>query len=326
MQFPPLLTVMHRQTIAILGILLTTLFVGFSAWAAPPPSGPRISMRAPAQIPRISELARHLISAGEDQQWEFAAITLDVLLDAYTRELQTAADDSASTRERRAKLARWQRATQGLISQIQDARTRLGQGAPFSLYVDLRHQVLIIVEGQAIVVSGPRSGGEKEISAPVVQHYCALNDCSFLQTQGTAEKEAESEVAGNWALDQRMRPAYEIGDQLRCEFDTLADRNRKAQLCSQLGAELERLVEALRMAISQGHTIDWERLAISPPNTAPRSSVIVNEEGAYLQIELQLLSRAERHDWQNMLDWLRQRLNGHVGQLVISETGHYLSD
>jgi len=317
---------MHRQTIAILSILLTTLFVGFPAWAAPPATGPRISMRAPAQVPQISELARYLISAGEDQQWEFAAITLDVLLDAYTHELQTSAADRASTPARRAKLARWQRATQGLIAQLQGARTRLGQGAPFSLYVDLRHQVLIIVEGQAIVVSGPRSGTEKEISAPVVQHYCAFNDCSFLQTEVAVEKETEPEVAGNWALDQRMRPAYEIGDALRCEFDTLADRNRKAQLCSQLGIELQRLVEALRRAISQGHEIDWERLAISPPNTGSGSSVIVNEEGAYLQIELQLLSRAERHDWQNMLDWLKQRLDGNVVQLVISRTGHYLSD
>lgn len=317
---------MHRQTIASLGILLTTLFVGFSAWAAPPATGPRISMRSPAQVPKISELARHLTSAGVDQQWEFAAITLDVLLDAYTRELQTSADDRASTPARRVKLARWQRATQGLIGQLQGARTRLGQGAPFSLYVDLRHQVLIIIEGQAIVVSGPRSGTEKEISAPVVQQYCAFNDCSFLQTEVAAEKVTEPKVTGNWTLDKRMRPAYEIGDALRCEFDTLADRNRKAQVCSQLGVELQRLVESLRQATSQGHALDWERLAILPPNAGTRSSVIVNEEGAYLQIELQLLSRAERHDWQNMLDWLRQKLDGYVGQLVISQTGRYLSD
>jgi hypothetical protein len=322
----PFSTVMHRQTIAVLGILLTTLLVGFAARAEPSSKGPRISMRAPAQIPKISELARHLISAGEDQQWEFAAITLDVLLDAYTRELQTSADDGASTPARRAKLARWQRATQGLISQLQGARTRLGQGAPFSLYVDLRHQVLIIVEGQAIVVSGPRSGAEKEISAPVVQHYCAFNDCSFLETEVAAEAEAKSAVAGNWALDQRMRPTYEIGDELRCEFDTLAGRNRKAQLCQQLSVELQRLVESLRQAISQGHTIDWERLSILPPNAGARSSVVVNEEGAYLQIELQLLSRAEKHEWQNMLDWLRRKIDGSAGQLVIYRTGHYLSD
>jgi hypothetical protein len=317
---------MHRPTIASLGVVLTTLFVGFSAWAAPAATGPRISMRAPAPVPKISALARHVISAGEYQQWEFAAVTLDVLLEAYTRELQASADDRASTPARRAKLARWQHATQGLIGQLEGARSRLNEGAPFSLYVDRRHQVLIVVAGQAIVVSGPRSGTEKDISAPVVQRYCAFNDCSFLGAEVTAEKVAEPKVTGSWALDARMRPAYEIGDELRCEFDTLAERNRKAQVCEQLSVELRRLEQGLRLATSQGHAIQWERLVIAPPRGGAWASVIVNEEGAYLQIELQLLSKAERHDWENTLDWLRQRLNGQVGRLVISRTGHYLSD
>lgn len=313
---------MHGRFSMIHGALLATLFAGVTL-GSPPSPGSRIPSKTELQPPPLSVLARHLASTEPDQQWEFAAITLDVLLDIYARELQMSAHDKASTQARRAKLARWQHATQGLIGQIQDARTKLGQGAQFSIYVDTRHQILIIIEGQAVVVSGPRAGVLEEIAAPVLEQYCAYNDCSILQTSSTLQTPTDPKTKGTWVFHQRMRPAYEIGNELRCEFDNLADRSRKAQLCDQLADELLQLAKALQDAANEGYIIDWEMLAASPPNAERNTHLVVNREGAYLQTELQLLSRVTVNDWQDVLDWLQHRHQHSHRQLIIVRTERF---
>ena len=306
------------------GILLIAAIALMPAWAAPPP-GPRITTPTRVQPPPLSVLARHLTTADHDRQWEFAAITLDVLLDAYTNELLTSAGEKASTPARRAKLARWQRATQGLIDQIELARLKLAQGARFSLYVDPRHQILIVVEGQTVLVSGPRGSADDRISDPVLRQFCAYHDCSILRTTQVVEAEPEPGLAGIWVLSQRARPAYQLGDDLRCEFDSLEDRARKADVCQRLAGELLGLMVALQQAIDQGHVVDWRRLLGSPPGTR-QPYLVLNDEGAYLEPDLAGWNKAGPDDWQDMLEWLRHKIEGRPGRLVIRRAGRFIQD
>lgn len=305
-------------------MLLAAVLALVPAWAVPPP-GPRITPPTQAQPPSLSVLARQLTTADPDRQWEFAAITLDVLLDVYTTELLASAGEKVSTPARRAKLARWQRATQGLISQIESARLRLAQGAGFSLYVDPRHQILIIVEGQAVVVSGPRGSADDQISDPVLKQFCAYNDCSILRMTMAPEAEPEPGLAGIWELSQRMRPAYQVGDDLRCEFETLENRDRKADVCRRLAVELRELAAALQRARDQGHVIDWRRLLKSPPGIG-NPYIVLNSEGAYVEPDLDLLNKAGLDDWQDMLEWLRHKIAGRPAQLVIVRARQFLQD
>jgi hypothetical protein len=315
-----------RQPIKICrSLLLAAALTPLPAWAVQPPSGPRITTPTPVQPPRLSVLARQLAMAEHDEQWEFAAITLDVLLDVYNTELQNSAAEKASTAARRKKLARWQRATRGLIDQIEIARLRLAQGGRFSLYVDPRHQILIIVEGQTVVVSGPHASADDRISAPVLAQFCAYNDCSILRTSPEQETRPELDLPGIWVLSQRSRPAYQIGSDLRCEFETLDERDRKADVCKRLSGELLQLAAALQQTASRAYAIDWAQLLKSRPGTR-HPYLVLNSEGAYLGLQLDLLNKAGTDDWQDMLEWLRHKIDGRPGRLVIIRADQFLSD
>jgi hypothetical protein len=304
-------------------IVLGAMFTLSPARAGPQPTGPRITTTPAVKASPLSVLAKYLTTADQDQQWEFAAITLDVLLDVYTRELLTSAGEKASTSARRTKLARRQRATRGLIDQIELARLKLAEGGNFSLYVDPRQQILIIVEGQTVVVSGPRASAEDRISGPVIEQFCAFNDCSILHDIPPQAEEAEADLEGIWVLRQGNDPSFRIGGGIHCEFDTLEHGDRKAAVCKRLAGELLRLAAALRQAASQNRAIDWRRLLNSPPGTTP-PYIVLNADGAYLEIELDLLRKAEKDAWQDMLSWLRDEIEGRPVQPVIIRAGRFL--
>jgi hypothetical protein len=265
------------------------------------------------------------MSADQDLQWEFAAITLDVLLDVYTQELLTSAEEKASTSARRTKLARWQRATRGLIDQIEHARLQLAQGGHFGLYVDPRHQILIIVEGRTVVVSGPRTSAEDRISSPVLEQFCAYNDCSILYATPAQASGPGADLAGIWVLRQGKRPSYRISSGIHCEFDTLEYSDRKAAVCQQLAGELLKLAAALRQAASQSQAIDWEQLLNSPPGTT-KPYIVLNGDGAHLALELDLLNKADRDNWRDMLKWLRYETEGRPNQPAILRAGQFLAE
>ena len=297
-------------------IVLFSLLATLSVPAAPPPGGTRIATKAESNPSPLAELAAQLVSARQDQQWEFAAIALDVLLETYERELEAASREKASTRARRAKLARWQRATRGLVAQLHSSRLKLAEGAAFSLYVDPRGQILIVVDGQTVVVSGPRGMNDDEIAASILDQYCAYNDCSILVSDPGPVEARRPEASGTWLLSQQMRPRYQLGDDLVCEFDSIENRRRKAQVCEQLAAELDQLARALQQTINQGHPIDWQHMMQSPPKKT-RPYIVLNGKGDFLELPLKLLNRVEGDGWQDMLEWLRRGIDGTPRQLVI---------
>jgi hypothetical protein len=249
--------------ILLLGILLSA---GTPGRAAPPRvegSGP-ISLQQ-RQPTRLALLAQHLMSVDENQRWEFAVITLDVLRDIYLAEMSAAAHERTSTRERRAKIARWQRATADLVEQLRQAGVRLAEGATFKVHVDPLGQILIMVDRQIFSVSGPNPAAEEAIEDRVIGEFCAYNDCSYLYAENEPATVPEPTYLGVWDLQSMQRPAYEAGGILRCEFSDLSDRQRKARACSEAAIELQQLDNALRQSEALGYRFDWENLASNPP-------------------------------------------------------------
>ena len=313
---------MEHQTKPITGLLLAGLLASNVAAA----QGNRIDPVLVHEPPAMARIASHLIASGSGDPWWFTAVTLQALLDAYAEELDRAALETPSTPARRAKLARWRSATRGLIGRLEDAQTRLGQGAAFSIQVDPRHQIVLLIDGQPIVVSGPRGGTESAISARVERDYCAYQDCSMLDDAAADAIREMIAAAGNWVLSQRRPPAYEIGDQLRCKFADIADRERKARTCAQLHRELQELLTGLQRANGRGYRIDWPQLALVPAITAPRVNVVVNGVGDYLPMTLPLLRAAGQADWASIRSWLQRMHAGDPHPLVITGTERYLTD
>lgn len=281
-----------------LGLLLVW---GLAAAAAP--AGTQVRP-APSVL---AQLVGGLQTADATAQREFAVIAIEALLEAYRAAIQTAAQAAPKGAEPRQKLARWQRATAALVAALHRLREALDAGAQVGLDVDRQDQVLILVDAQVVLLSGPHVAADAAIERQVLERFCAFNDCAWLvgHTAGTATAAAEP-VAGVWELRQSGRPSYGLDGRLQFEFDDLSDRDRKAAACYQAADELERLWTALQRAIDQGHSIDWRRLGQAPLAEGPDQTVVLNADGAYLRLPLPLLARVTAADWERILRWLRE--------------------
>jgi hypothetical protein len=263
----------------------------------------RLAERIHFQPPPIAVLARQVQHADSGVQWDFVNITLEVLFEAYRRELDDAANERLRSQTRRAKLARWQSATRDLIARLEASRLRLLDGARFSILVDPQQQVLIVIDGQPIAVTAPRPESERQIGNRVIEQFCSYNDCHMLES-GLAGQSAMP-ASGLWVFDQYAPPAFEIDGMIRCEFADLTERERKAEICRSTADEVAEFAEALRIARDRGYRIEWEQLAQTPPSTTGAGEVVVNSDGAFVQLSMHLLSLLDREDWQRLVEWLR---------------------
>jgi hypothetical protein len=294
----PLMLPMHT----LLLICVTTLpAVGGAALAAD--GGPPQALRIAPQTSAIASLARALAGQTASVRWEFANIALDVLLEVYREQLQQSAQDGARSPQRRAKLARWQRATTELIAQIEAARLRLVEGQQFDLLVDAQQQVLIVAGGTPIALSGFDDLSDRALESRVLTRFCAFNDCSMLASRSGPAADIAS-PAGHWWLRQDNHPAYRIGEHLACEFTDMSRREEKARLCAGIAAEATELAEAIDLGRRQGHGVDWPFVARQPPTRSTPSLLRLNPEGSYLEMPLPHLRRLSARDWEQLTAWL----------------------
>lgn len=309
---------MYRATITLaVAMCAATLLPPAAAGDIERPGG-----RIQVQPPRLALLAGHLARLGEAASWDFASITLDALQQAYREELDDAARERPSTPERRAKLARWQRATAELAAQIRAARLRLLDGARFSVYADPQHQVLIVIDGRPIAVSGPRPAADRLIEDRVIAQFCAFNDCSPLKAVEAPTPRVDV-ATGTWILGQNVPPTFEVYRVMRCEFDAIAQRDRKAQACRQAADEAIELASALQRAQRQGYRIDWDWLSGRPPSSTA-GQLVVNGDGAYLDLPGAMLPRLDPDDWRNLVSWLRGYQSDSRRIAVLRQAGRLL--
>jgi hypothetical protein len=293
------------STLGRLVLLAAVLLTATSGLADPSPGVNRQAGKIMLQTPQLTLLAQHVVSSDEIQRWEFATITLNVLLETYLDELQSAAHEKASTPARRAKLARWQRATRDMAHQLKEAGNRLADGAAFTVHMDRLEQILIVVDGLTFSVSGPNPSAEKEIENRIIAAFCRYNDCSFLHVEPTPVEPARLAAGGVWELHERQRPAYQVGQNLRCEFNSMSNRQHKARVCSEAAVELLQLGTALQQGREQGYRIDWDRLAENQPTSSAATNLVITAEGGYLQVELPRLASMSRSDWRRMIQALQ---------------------
>jgi len=317
---------MHSlSTFGHIVLLATTVLAAAPCHADPSPSATRQIGPVALQPQQLVVLAEHVISSEENQRWEFAATALNMLLEIYADELQAASYEKASTPARRAKIERWQRATRNLAGQLQEASVRLAEGAPFTIHVDPRQQILIAVDGKIFSVSGPNPKSEKKIESRIINEFCAYNDCSFLHTGPAPSTSPDFAAAGVWDLHENRGPAYEIGHSMRCEFSSMSNRQNKALACSEAAVELQQLTAALQQSQTQGYHIDWERLADNPPASTTSTNLVITAEGGYLQVELPRLASIHRSDWQRLIQGLRQAGGDDSGMPVIRQADRLIS-
>lgn len=306
---------------AICGLLRPAIGLACILLAGAVAGDSRLAQRIHYQPPPLAVLASAVQHADSGIQWDFVNITLEVLFETYRNELNDAAGEHLRNASRRAKLARWQRATRDLVGRLEASRLRLLDGAGFSVLVDRQQQVLILIDGQPIAVTAPRPESERELGHRVIEQFCAYNDCRMLESGATR---SAAPASGLWVFDQYAPPGFEIDGVVRCQFTDLTQRAQKAKICRSTAEEIAEFAEALRIARDRGYRVDWERLAQTPPSRNGAGEVVVNTDGAFVQLSTHMLSRIDRKDWQRLVDWLRLPDTRQKPVLVIRSTQRFV--
>ncbi len=309
---------MRRRTLRLLIILMVCpLMIGWTTACC----SANVETPAPQAVHRVAPeqagLATLVDSIDRDDyslRWELAITALDVLLDVYHATLNDSAAERPSTGSRRAKLARWQVGTQGLVRRIESARLALLAGTGFDIYTDARKQILVLVEGQPIALTGLRSGDDRLIESTILQRFCAFSDCSAVQPATDATDSPPGVTAGHWRIRQGRPPAFEINGKLRCTFAAIDRRQEKAAACVRAAQEVTELASALMQLGRQAVSIDWPALAKQPPRlVGGAAALVLNERGDYLNWELPMLARLSDSDWRNLVTTLGTSLERRQG-------------
>lgn len=302
----------------LLAVVLSAAYPAASCAAAAAPG------RVVLQPPRLAQLARQVQSMPATAQWDFAATTLEVLVEAYAEELATAATERPSDAARRAKLARWRQATSDLTGRLQQARARLDEGAEFAVFVDPQHQVFVIVDHMPIAITAPRPEAERAIERQVLASFCQTVECPGDEAADDAAASHEP-PPGAWALNQRAAPAFEVGTVLRCEFTDLGQRHARAAACQRLATEIEGLATALRDAARRGYTVDWAALAATRRDAMLADQIYITAGGAYLDLPAGMLARVGPDDWRRLVAWLRDTSDRPQAPFTLRDGAHLLA-
>ncbi|MEZ5589093.1 MAG: hypothetical protein R3E46_18670 [Sedimenticolaceae bacterium] len=307
------------HSIALLAALLSSMGTAHDV-----PSAPQSGGRIELQPTRLATVARQVHQADAAVQWDFANIALDVLLESYRQELHSAATERASTSGRRAKLASWRAGTRDLISRLESSHARLADGATLGIQVDAQDQVLIVIEGLPVAVSALRPDTEQVIDEQILGRFCGYNDCSVLAGNSPSDHQYPQVTAGTWYFAPNTPPTFESGQLFRCEFTDTGGRRQKSEACSRAANEALQLAAGLEQAKEQGYRIDWDLLANGSPADLANGRIVVNRDGAYIEMPTGTLWKLVRADWQRLVAWLSSTTDTRRTVLVIRDATRLL--
>lgn len=265
---------------------------------------------------RLSRLARSLHSDDPDKQKDFALISLNQMLASYIDALEHAKQADYNSSKKRLKLARWQRATARLTKELETKIQLIEEGDDFTLFVDRKDQVIILIQGNPILITGP-DGRDAEIEKIVLELYCNTWDCSALEIREEEVEQETTPAAGAWSFADMKRPAYIAMDKVRCQYNDFTDKKTKAALCEQLALELQQFESALAQA-RRKYSIDWESIITHPPKAGLDQYFVINPNGHYIRIQSPLLTKLHKSDWQRSILWLRKYQQNMADMLLIA--------
>jgi len=289
-------------------ILIFMMLCSSNSWSKNRADNPDSIQGRIKQPTKISTLAQYVIGRSGDEQREFAILTLDALVGAYSQVLQHSSQSRPHTQAGRQKQITWGWATSRMIASLKQQLKHLERGAPFSLRVDHLHRVSLIIDGQVVEVTGPRFRSQSRFEQQIVEFFCLTRDCSWLEPQ--EPKKSDEEVAierslsrGIWHFQQDGKPTYIIGGVIYYEFSDYTTRDKKTELCRKITEEIEQFVFMTNTIKNTERIIYWSYLMQHQPNPKyPELELIKGDSETKLNITL--LSSLDQSDWKRLIDWL----------------------
>lgn len=260
-------------------------------------------------------------------QWGLAVIALEVLIEAYAVELEQSLGSTRSSPQRRSRLIGWQKAVDGYIVMLQDARRRLDNGAPLELFVDPRRRVVMAIGDSVVLVEAPGGSTVAGVEHEIVDRFCDYNDCDWLGLDNSTAGDPVGGGRGEWSFEQGGSVRYRLDQSYEFEFHSLADRDAKAAVAEQAADEIARLGSALIEADLQGYPVDWAVVSGRRPS-AGSGNLSIDQQGGYLDVRLRLLPRLRADDWQQMIRWIETTVGGWrpPSPLIIRHADRLLQD
>lgn len=277
------------------------------------------------QTLRLADLVVDLMMQSEEEQRMFAHIALDELSAAYQAELDQVRVAVAKSQKGQQKRRRWFIATNIFLANLQRASQLLNSYASFRLYIDKKHNVLIVVDDQPIVVSGPRINDEVALEKRIIDRYCSQKECLRPVRNSRYDNfEQQFSAPGSWLLGQSGRIEYVTGDGLLFEFNNMTNRVEKREAVHAVIIELRHIVISLKRYLHNGGSIDWTGIAIISSPADNDHKFVLNNQGDYIRIRLPNLHK-EGNILFEALPWLHARVKGEPYQLKISNADRLLS-
>lgn len=277
--------------------------------------------------PGLFELARQ-VSAGDDtEQRDFAWIALSELLAAYEGEAETSRLAKTSDAKERRKLGRWRSATWAFSDQLRGRLDALDNGGEVRVYAQRPNPVMIAVDGQPTVISGPKASDDRQLEQRIVVNYCWLHPCETASEPepGHENPPLAPDPGGSWQYSQGRSPEYVTGDGLVFQFKKLDNARTTGNRADRLAAELRELADQLRGVLQVGTRVGWEHIGLLPRTGDDQHWVLLNQTGDYLRSSLPHLYRNPEL-LQEAIPWLRAQAEGQPMTLAIDDAGRFTQE
>ena len=279
--------------------------------------------QAPAQVFYLDELALGLQAAPTATRADLARIAIEELAYTYAREAQRAREqDQGGAAQQDSR--RWSLAVQQLSRELAalaelvspESSVRLGIGAEQSVYMT--------VDGNPVVVNGPRPGEQDELERRIVERFCDLHACARFVPETPANESATAPppliTNQQWSFSADSGPVCTSGDRLSFQFDNTEQLGLKRLACARVVAELNALAAAIIRYRARGTRVEWQQLSIEQQPGRNQHRVQLNRDGDSLQAAVPTLY-ASRQLFEKVRPWLISRVNGQPQDTLIKHAG-----
>jgi hypothetical protein len=297
------------------GLATGLLAVLLPAAVAAADAGRRVMLRDPGSratvvLSPLTRLALSVQEAGAGERADFARTALEEMAAAYDEEIAQAGQSPLGNREQAGDRRRWIANTAAYTEHIRALARAIDTAANVEVNVDAGHMVRLLVDNQAMMVSGPRITEPERLERRIIDRYCLGRTCDALYAEPETQSPAGAETErGTWGFDRSRGSVYATADGLEFAFADIADLQGRRQRCLALAAELRTAGDALIELLLMGESVVWNRLRLDGDAASGEQRLHFNAAGDYVPVDVPRLAQVPQL-LGDAIPWLRLRAEG----------------
>lgn len=276
----------------------------------------------------LTRLADSLVGAPAPLRADLAQAALLELSAAYAREAQRAREDLRN-RPGKTDLRRWANAIDNLAADYASLAATITPMTPVDVSIGPDHDLHLTVDGQPVVVAGPRPREQAALEQRILVNYCTLNLCDPGEYASTAVSlgsniaisispyasgAGDNAVITRWSFSP-IGPSCGTDDGLEFQFANADVLRQKRTLCTAIVTELQQLAALITRQAAMGIAVDWNALRIEPIDSGAQQ-VNLNSGGTTIDMPLPFLV-ALPELFELARPWLAAKVRGETFHLVL---------